>query len=79
MKKIILVIAVIMAAVAAQAQTVVEDKVIDGETIRYVTEHLSSEELTALLAFVHVDITLYVSQFVIVVKPKMTTHITAGI
>lgn len=59
MKKIILVIAVIIAAVAAQAQTVVEDKVIGGETIRYVTEHLSSEELTALLAFVHVDVTLY--------------------
>jgi hypothetical protein len=59
MKKIILVIAVIIAAVAAQAQTVVEDKVIGGETIRYVTEHLSSVELTALLAFVHVDVTLY--------------------
>ena len=59
MKKIILSIAIIMAAVTAQAQTVVEDKVIDGETIRYVTEHLRSEELTALLAFVPVDITLY--------------------
>ena len=49
MKKMIVACAMIMAAVATQAQTVVEDKVIDGETIRYVTEHLSSEELTALL------------------------------
>jgi hypothetical protein len=59
MKKIILSIAIIMAAVTAQAQTVVEDKVIDNQTIRYVTDKISCEELTTILAFVPVDITLY--------------------
>lgn len=59
MKKILLACAMIMAAVVAQAQTVVEDRVIDGESIKYVTERLSCEDLTALLAFVHVDVTLY--------------------
>lgn len=59
MKKMILACAMIMAAAMAQAQTTIEDKVFDGETIRYVTERLSCEELTALLAFVPVDVTLY--------------------
>lgn len=59
MKKVLLACAMIMATVVAQAQTVVEDRVIDGKSIRYVTERLSCEDLTALLAFVHVDVTLY--------------------